>query len=29
MTIEKNEIQDLVIIRPTVLNDDRGCFFEA
>ena len=29
MTIEKTRIQDLVIINPTIFNDDRGYFFEA
>jgi dTDP-4-dehydrorhamnose 3,5-epimerase len=29
MTIEKTAIQDLVIINPTVFNDERGYFFEA
>ena len=29
MTVEKTPIQDLVIINPTVFNDDRGYFFEA
>lgn len=29
MTIEQTTIQDLVIINPTVFNDERGYFFEA
>lgn len=29
MTIEKTPIQDLVIINPSVFNDERGYFFEA
>lgn len=29
MTIETNSIQDLVIINPSVFNDERGYFFEA
>ncbi|OYX82914.1 MAG: dTDP-4-dehydrorhamnose 3,5-epimerase [Flavobacteriales bacterium 32-34-25] len=29
MTIEKTTIEDLVIIKPTVFEDSRGCFFEA
>lgn len=29
MTIEKTTIQDLVIINPTVFNDERGYFFEV
>ena len=29
MNIEKTQIQDLVIINPTVFEDSRGCFFEA
>jgi len=29
MKIEKTPIQDLVIINPTVFNDERGYFFEA
>jgi dTDP-4-dehydrorhamnose 3,5-epimerase len=29
MTIEQTTIQDLVIINPTIFNDERGYFFEA
>ena len=29
MTIEKTPIQDLIIVTPTVFNDERGYFFEA
>jgi dTDP-4-dehydrorhamnose 3,5-epimerase len=29
MTIEKTDIQDLIIIKPTVFSDTRGYFFEA
>jgi dTDP-4-dehydrorhamnose 3,5-epimerase len=29
MTIEKTAIKDLVIINPTIFNDERGYFFEA
>ena len=29
MTIEQTTIQDLVIIKPTIFNDERGYFFEA
>lgn len=29
MTIEKTTIQDLVIIEPSIFNDERGYFFEA
>ena len=29
MTIEKTTIQDLVIITPAIINDERGYFFEA
>ena len=29
MTIEQTTIQDLVIIKPAVFNDERGYFFEA
>lgn len=29
MTLETTTIQDLMIINPTVFNDERGCFFEA
>jgi dTDP-4-dehydrorhamnose 3,5-epimerase len=29
MTLEKTAIKDLVIIKPTLFNDDRGYFFEA
>lgn len=29
MTIEKTPIQDLIIINPSVFNDERGYFFEA
>ncbi|MCK8141453.1 dTDP-4-dehydrorhamnose 3,5-epimerase [Flavobacterium sp. I-SCBP12n] len=29
MTIEKTPIQDLIIVTPTIFNDERGFFFEA
>jgi dTDP-4-dehydrorhamnose 3,5-epimerase len=29
MNIEKTAIKDLVIINPTLFNDERGYFFEA
>lgn len=29
MTIQKTTIQDLIIVTPTVFNDERGYFFEA
>ena len=29
MTIEKTYIEDLVIIKPDVFEDNRGCFFES
>jgi dTDP-4-dehydrorhamnose 3,5-epimerase len=29
MTIQQTTIQDLVIISPTIFNDERGYFFEA